>query len=96
MEGGQDMQKGTAPRRGGGKAAFLQVPLVDQMHQNQNHLEHLSQCRFLDPTSESESLVVGLKKPQSNRLSKEPSYTVGGNVNWCSHYGEQCGGSLKN
>ena len=21
---------------------------------------------------------------------------VGGNVNWYSHYGEQCGGSLKN
>ena len=27
---------------------------------------------------------------------KEPSYTVGGNINWCSHYGEQYGGSLKN
>ena len=27
---------------------------------------------------------------------KEPSYTVGGNVNWYSHYGEQYGGSLKN
>ena len=28
---------------------------------------------------------------------KEPSYLVGGNVNWCSHYGEQYGGgSLKN
>ena len=26
---------------------------------------------------------------------KEPSYTVGGNVNWCSHYGEQYGNSLK-
>ena len=26
---------------------------------------------------------------------KEPSYTVGGNVNWCSCCGEQCGGSLK-
>ena len=26
---------------------------------------------------------------------KEPSYTVGGNVNWYSHYGEQYGGSLK-
>ena len=27
---------------------------------------------------------------------KEPSYTVGGNVNWCRHYGEQrYGGSLK-
>ena len=26
---------------------------------------------------------------------KEPSYTVGGNVNWCSHYGEQYGAFLK-
>ena len=25
-----------------------------------------------------------------------PSYTAGGNVNWCSHYGEQYEGSLKN
>ena len=25
-----------------------------------------------------------------------PPYTVGGNVNWCSHYGEEYGGSLKN
>ena len=27
---------------------------------------------------------------------REPSCTVGGNVNWCSHYGEQYGGSLQN
>ena len=27
---------------------------------------------------------------------KKPYYTVGGNVNWYSHYGEQYGGSLKN
>ena len=26
---------------------------------------------------------------------REPSYTVGGNVNLCSHYGEQYGGSFK-
>ena len=26
---------------------------------------------------------------------KEPSYTVGGNVNWCSHYGKQYGVFLK-
>ena len=26
----------------------------------------------------------------------EPSYTVGGNVNWYSHYGEHYGGSSKN
>ena len=28
--------------------------------------------------------------------SMEPSCTVGGNVNWCSHYGKWYGGSLKN
>ena len=27
---------------------------------------------------------------------RKPSYTVGGSVNWCSHYGEQYGGSLIN
>ena len=26
---------------------------------------------------------------------REPSYTVGGNVNWYSQYGKQHGGSLK-
>ena len=27
---------------------------------------------------------------------REPSYTVGGNVSWYSHYGKQHGGSLEN
>ena len=27
---------------------------------------------------------------------REPSYTVGGNVNWYSHYGELYGGALTN
>ena len=27
---------------------------------------------------------------------REPSYTIGENVNWYSHYGEQYGGSSKN
>ena len=26
---------------------------------------------------------------------KKPSYAVSGNVNWCSYYGKQYGGSLK-
>ena len=26
---------------------------------------------------------------------REPSYTVGGNVNWCSHYRKQYGAFLK-
>ena len=29
-------------------------------------------------------------------VKKEPFYTVGGNVNWYSHQGEQFGVSLKN
>ena len=36
-----------------------------------------------------------IKKPTNNGVEKkEPSYIVGGNVNWYSHYGEQYGGSL--
>ena len=27
---------------------------------------------------------------------RKPLCTVGGNVNWCSHYVKQCGGSSKN
>jgi len=27
---------------------------------------------------------------------KESSYPIGENVNWYSHYGEQCGSALKN
>ena len=27
---------------------------------------------------------------------REPSYTVGGNVNWYNHYGKQCGDASKN
>ena len=26
---------------------------------------------------------------------REPSYSVGGNVNWCNHYGKQYGGFFK-
>ena len=27
---------------------------------------------------------------------KEPSFTAGGNVNWCNHYGKQYGASSEN
>ena len=40
------------------------------------------------------------KNPQTNAGEgverREPSYTVGGNVNWYSHYGEQYGGPFRN
>ena len=46
-----------------------------------------SQTRLSDFHS-LHSLTQGVEK-------REPSYTVGGNVNWCSHCGKQYGGSLK-
>ena len=44
--------------------------------------------------------MASLKSPQITNAGegvkkREPSYTVGGNVNWCSHYGEQYGGDRK-
>ena len=43
---------------------------------------------------------LSLKSPQTinvgeSMAKREPSYIVGGNVNWCSHQGKQYGGSLK-
>ena len=45
--------------------------------------------------------MLSLKRTQITSAGKgvekrKPSHTVGGNVNWCSHYGEQYGGSVKN
>ena len=42
-----------------------------------------------------------IKKSTNNNAGegvekREPSYTVGGNANLYSHYGEQCGDSFKN
>ena len=44
-------------------------------------------------------MAIIKKNPQINAGEsverRGPSYTVDGNVNWCSHYGEQYGGSFK-
>ena len=45
------------------------------------------------------TLIRVIKKSTINaggEEKKELSYTVSGNINWCSHYGEQDAGSLKN
>ena len=49
----------------------------------------------------SNSFIVSSKNLQTINAGegveeREPSYTVGRNVDWYSHYGEQYGGSLKN
>ena len=62
-----------------------------QRNANQNHNEvpfHASQ-KGCDPSLQAINAGEGVEK-------REPSYTVGGNANQYSHYGEQCGDSLKN
>ena len=56
-------------------------------------------------TMRSEGIIIRSERSSSKNLQiinpgegveiKEPSYTVGGNANWYSYYGEQCGDSLK-
>ena len=68
------------------------------------HVKHLSgyQAQLPSLTPENGPVrMVNIKNVQitnagENVEKREPSCTVGGNVNWYSHYGEQYGGSLKN
>ena len=51
---------------------------------------HLTPVRMaIIKTSTNNNAGEGVEK-------REPSYTVGRNANWHSHYGELCGDSLKN
>ena len=47
---------------------------------------------IIDP----KKLKTGTQNVGEDVEKREPSYTVGGNVSWCSHYGEQYGGSSEN
>jgi len=47
-----------------------------------------------------DSAWLSLKNPQTTNAResaerREPSYSVGGSINWYSHCGEEYGGSLK-
>ena len=62
-----------------------------QRNANQNHNEvpsHAGQW-LLSKSLQAINAGEGVEK-------REPSYTVGGNANKYSHYGEQCGDSFKN
>ena len=61
-----------------------------QRNANQKHNGGTISCR-------SEWLLKTLQtiNPGEDVEKREPSYTVGWNANQYSHYGEQCGGSLK-
>ena len=58
-------------------------------HQNHNEV-HLTLVRMATIKK------VYTINPGDDVEKTKPSYTVGGIANWYSHYGEQCGDSLKN
>ena len=59
-----------------------------QRNANQNHNEvSLVRMAIIKKSTNNKCLTRYAKK--------EHSYTVSGNVDWYSHYGEQCGSSLK-
>ena len=49
----------------------------------------------LTPVRMGQINKAGNHKVGEDAEKREPSYTVGGNVNWCSHSGKLCGGSSK-
>ena len=49
------------------------------------------------PALQADSLPTELQGSAGEGVDKkEPSSIVGGDVNWCSHYGEQSGETFKN
>ena len=66
--------------------------ITRERNANQNHDEGTISCQ-------SEWLLLKSLQTinaEEDAEKREPSYTVGGNANKYSHYGEQCGDSLKN
>ena len=56
---------------------------------------------FFNDSMDIGNLISGSKSLQTINTGEDvekrgPSYTVGGNVNWYSHYRDQYGGSLEN
>ena len=64
-----------------------------------NHQGNVNQTQLDNTAHLSEwpsSLSLQTINAGEGAEKRKPSYTVGGKVHWCSHYGEQYGGSLKN
>ena len=68
------------------------IPLTIREMEIKNYNEispHTSHNGYHQKNPQTINAQEGVKK-------KEPSYTVGGDVNWYNHFGEQYGSSLKN
>jgi len=81
----------------------LQREEASSTHQNTDtSLPNQEPCTFTDlvsvsfPTRRSSDLKSTNNKCWRGGGEKEPSFTIGGNVNWYSNYGIQYGDPLKN
>ena len=68
------------------------------IHKSIEVIHHINKRRI---TTSHQSEWPSLIRPQITNAregveKRKPSYTVGGYVNWCNHYGKQYGGTLEN
>ena len=66
-----------------------------QRNANQNHNKYHWHGTILCLSEGLQSKSLQAINAGEGVEKREPSYTVGGNANQYSHYGEQCGDSLK-
>ena len=98
----------SAPRPG--PTNNLQTPVLESLRPDNNKIgtqPHPLEDRlpkvFLSPQPPQNTALDMVLPIRGIRLSSthqragtSPSHQVGGNVNWCSHYGKQYGGFSKN
>ena len=71
--------------------------MLNITHYQRNANENNSEIKTISHRSER-LLSKSLQKINAREgvEKREPSYIAGGNANWYSHCGEQCGNSFKN
>jgi len=76
---------------------FLQRHTAGQQEHEKISTSLIEKCNEILPNIGQNGHHQSLQINAGGGVEKrEPSYTVGENVNWCSHYGEHHGSSLKN
>ena len=88
------------------KQTFLQRRNTDdqQAHEKMHNITHHEGNESQKHSEVSPHICQNGHHQKQERLQmlllmwrkQNPFCTIGGNVNWCNHYGEQCGDSLNN